>query len=160
MRVFAGIVALAMIASPALAQDWGTDFNMGTFAAGGGSPDNGYLNLECAGEGSGFDFAGQPFIALTVIDGEQLDKKSLPDEITFWVDDEQSYLLPMSIEEGSTTRLVYDYSADTVEQARGLVEAMRQGSIVTAKADENVIASLDLEGSNDTLELVEDCIAP
>ena len=151
---------MALIASPALAQDWGTDFNMGTFAAGGGSAANGYLNLECADKSSGFDSAGQPFIALTVIDGEQLDKKSLPGEITFSIDDDQSYLLSMSIEDGSTTRLVYDYSDDTVEQARGLVEALRKGSIVTAKADETILASLDLEGSDDALELVEDCIAP
>ena len=159
MRIVAGI-ALALIASPALAQDWGTDFNMGTFAAGGGSAANGYLNLECADKSSGFESAGQPFIALTVMDGVELDKKSLPGEITFWVGDDQSYLLPMSIEAGSTTRLVYDYSADTVEQARWLVEALREGSSVTAKADETILATIELEGSDDALELVEECIAP
>ena len=162
MRIIIAVATLALLILPTQAQDWGTDFNMGTFAAGGGSAANGYLNLECPDESSGFDTAGQPFVTLTPMDGVVLNKKSVPEEgIAFWVDDDQSYLLPMSLEPSGNS-LDYDYSVESAQSVRDMVEAMRKGDTVTAYAgglDGIRLVMITLDGSAAALEFVEGCIA-
>lgn len=145
-------------ASPAVAQDWDSFFNMGTFTAGGGSDANGWLSLECADPDSGFSSAGRPFLSVTVMSGISLNKKSLADGLAFWVDDGQSYLLPMSLEDGSSTILHYDYSDDSVDEVLHLVEALRKGDRVGLEVGTEFVMKVTLEGSFQALEYVEGCI--
>ena len=146
------------LASPAVAQDWDSYFNMGTFAAGGGSDANGWLSLECADPDSGFSSAGRPFLSVTVMSGISLNKKSLADGLAFWVDDGQSYVLPMSLEEGSSTILHYDHSDDSVGEVLDLIEALRKGGNVGLEMGAEFVMRVTLEGSFQALEYVEACI--
>jgi hypothetical protein len=158
MRAWLGAMAMAVLALPASAQEWTTGFNMGTFLAGGGSDATGYLNFECADESSGFSTAGQPFITLTPMAGVVLNKKFVPkDGITFWVEDEFSYLLPMSLEAGGQS-LNYDYSAESVQSVRDLVAQLRKGSGVTAYAGDTRLVMIPLQGSAKALEFIDGCI--
>lgn len=158
------MLALVALAWPASAQDWGTGFNMGTHLAGGGSDANGWLSFECADKGSdsGFATEGQPFLSLRPMAGVVLSKKSIPhDGIAFWVGDDMSFLLPMSLEPGGKT-LSYDYSEESVQEVRYLVDALRQGKFVTAYAgglEDTRLVSITLEGSYGALEFIEGCIA-
>lgn len=159
MRRWAAAAILSLLVLPAAAQEWTTDFNMGTFLAGGGSEAQGFLSFECPDPSSGFDTAGQPFVTLTPKAGVVLNKKSVPPEgITFWVGDEQSFLLPMSIEPGNAS-LSYDYSADSVQSVRDLVTALRSGSGVAAYAGETMLVMIGLDGSSKALEYIDGCIA-
>jgi hypothetical protein len=154
-------IALASLlgAAPAAAQDWNTYFNMATFGAGGGSDANGWLNFECAGPDSGFSTAGRPHIALRVKDGVTLDKKSLEDGPTFWVGDDQSFLLPMQLQERSTTSLNYQYDEASVPQVLEFLAALRRGVRFSAMLGDENIAAITLEGSSAALQFVEGCIA-
>jgi hypothetical protein len=157
-RSLIAFATLALLSAPVSAQEWGTDFNMGTFAGGGGTDASGSLSFECADPSSGFDTAGQPFIELKPMAGVVLNKKSVPSEgVTFWVEDEQSYLLPMSLEPGGQS-LSYDYSADSVQSVRDLVAALRSGSRVAAYAGKTQLVMMTLDGSSKALEFVESCI--
>lgn len=158
-RLAASLVAGALLASPALAQDWGSYFNMGTFAAGGGSDANGWLHFECAGPDSGFSTAGRPHISVRVRDGVELDKKTLAAGVWFWVGDGASYDVPVQLEQGSSTVLVYDYSAQSVPGVLDFIAALRRGERFGLVVGAENVASITLEGSHAALEYVEGCIA-
>lgn len=157
-KLAALVLCILPLASPAVAQDWDSFFNMGTFTAGGGSDANGWLSLECADPDSGFDTAGRLFLSVTVMSGISLNKKSLADGGTFWVDDGKSYVLPLSLENGSSTILHYDYSDDTVGQVLDLVETLRKGGSVGLEVGTEFVMRVTLEGSFQALEYVEGCI--
>ena len=157
-RLPASLVAVALLVSPVPAQDWGSDFNMGTFAAGGGSDANGWLHFECADPDSGLGTAGRPHMSLRIKDGATLDKKSVAD-LSFWVGDDKSFLLPMQFERGSTDLLVYRYSPETAAEVLYLIEALREGERFAANLGNDNVAAITLDGSHAALEFVEGCIA-
>ena len=153
-----GVIGILLV-SPAWADKWDTYYNMATFGAGGGADAGGWFNFECADEESGFSTAGQPYFTLRI--GEEFNRKKLtPDKtITFWVDDGLSYVLPMRWEAQSTVSLVYDYSAETLEEMQDFIAALRRGDRATAWSGEQQLASVALDGSYAALEFVEGCIA-
>ena len=158
-RLAFGLVAGILLSGPAVAEKWSTYYNMATFGAGGGSDADGWFNFECAGSDSGFSTAGQPHFTLRI--GEGFSRKKLVPEktITFFVDDGLSYVLPMSPEVQSTVNLVYDHSAETLEEMQYFIAALRRGDRATAWSGSRQLASVALDGSFAALEFVEACIA-
>jgi hypothetical protein len=132
---------------------------MATFGAGGGSDADGWFNFECAGSDSGFDSAGQPFFSLRI--GERFENKKAPLEpmIDIWVDDGQSYLVPMSLEAQSTKSLSYDRNPEFFAEVQDLIAALRRGDRATAWSGERQLASVALDGSFAALEYVAACVA-
>ena len=161
MGRYAAFLAIAFSTSSATAQEWTTDFNMGSFLAGGGNEASGYLSFECSDDGTAYSPPGQPYITLTPMAGVVLNKKTLPsDGIAFWVGDDQSFLLPMSVDPGGKS-LSYDYSAESLQEVRWLVEALRKGNTVTAFAgapEDLRLIRFTLDGSHDALEYIDGCI--
>lgn len=153
---------MALLATSAVAQDWSTDFNMGSLLAGGGNEAGGYLSFECMDEGDAGDPVGIPYLTLSPMVGVVVNKKSVPaDGISFWVGDDKSFLVPMSVDPGGTS-LSYDYSTQSVQEVRWLVEALRVGDTVTAFAgtpEDLRLIRFGLDGSSEALELIEGCIA-
>ena len=103
-----GLSAAVLLIGPAWAGNWSNYYNMATFVAGGGADEGGWFNFECADEESGFSMAGQPFFDVTIGENFYQKKAALEPTIIFVVDDRQSYLLPMRLEQNSTTHLHYD----------------------------------------------------
>jgi len=154
-----GLLASILLIGPAWADNWSSYYNMATFGAGGGADEGGWFNLECADEESGFSMAGEPFF--DVIIGEKFHQKkaALEPMITFVVDDGRSYLLPMNLEQNSTTHLHYDRNPETFPEMQDFIAALRRGNQVTAWSGAQQLASVTLDGSFAALEFVEACVA-
>lgn len=159
-RVILALAASGILFSgPVWADIWGTYYNMATFGAGGGADAGGWFNFECAGADSGFETAGQPYFSVRI--GEEFIQEQLTLEETtaFWVDDGQSYALPMRLEAGSADNLSYEHSAQTLEEMRDFIAALRRGDRATVWSGQQQLASVALDGSYAALEYVEACVA-
>jgi hypothetical protein len=154
-----GLSAAVLLIGPAWAGNWSNYYNMATFVAGGGADEGGWFNFECADEESGFSMAGQPFFDVTIGENFYQKKAALEPTIIFAVDDGQSYLLPMRLEQNSTTHLHYDRNPETFPEMQDFIAALRRGNRVTAWSGEQQLASVTLDGSFAALEFVEACVA-
>lgn len=158
-RLVFGFWAGFLLIGPAWADEWSTYYNMATFGAGGGADDGGWMNFECAGSDSGFSTAGQPYFTLRIGQGFSRKKLTLEETITFFVDDGQSYVLPMSLELQSTDNLAYDHSPELLGEMQDFIAALRRGDWVTAWSGQRQLARVALDGSFAALEFVAACIA-
>jgi len=157
MRVAAVAMIAALSIAPASAAPWGTDYNMGTFAAGGGSPSEGQLNLECGDPDAGIANYGELNLQLTIAAGASLKAKSPLDSVQFAVDG-KVLDMPMEIEHGSSGVLNYVREAEGAALAQELVTAMRHGDSVKISYQGTELANVGLSGSNAALEVIDSCI--
>lgn len=149
--------ALALMASPVFAQDWQSSVRQDIYVAYGGSDENGWMRFECPDPASGLAGAGELSISLTLKEGVALSKKRVPDEITFWISDGKSFLLPMKLLPGTDNELRYDHDPEWAETARDMLEAARVDNRAGAYADDELILSITLDGSAAALREVAAC---
>lgn len=154
-----GLLASILLIDPAWAGSWSNYYNMATFVAGGGTDEGGWFNFECADEESGFSMAGQPFFDVMIGEKFHQEKAALKPTVAFFVDDGQSYLLPMNLERDSTTHLHYDRNPETFPEMQDFIAALRRGNQVTAWSGEQQLVSIALNGSFAALQFVEACVA-
>lgn len=155
MRIVSALV-LVMLASPAMAQDWGSDYNMGSIGVLGGNSASGTISIDCAEAGNGVVEKGALSIFLRPGAAVMIDDKS-PGELTFDVDG-TAVDLPVSDNKGDG--FVYEKTAATLIDATALLDLLKGGKelVVTAKADE--IARIGLDGAAEALDGVEACLVP
>ena len=158
-RIVLGFVLGLLLIGPAVAETWGTYYNMDTFGAGGGTDEEGWFNFECASADSGFSFSEQPFFAMGIGETFLKQEATLEPQITIFVDDDQSYVVPMRFELNSTTTLVNDRDPKTFPNVLDLIEALRRGERATAWSGQQQLASVALDGSFAALDGVAACVA-
>jgi hypothetical protein len=151
------LLTLLALASPTVAQEpppiWGGHFNLGTFAAGGGSAANGHLSLSCTGEG--LADAGAFFLQLDpAADIEPF--ANVPPELEFIVDDEV-FTLPVTDYSGRL--FFYSAGPDDDALATPLIKALSGGQHLIVSAPELDIADITLTGSSEALVYVAQCVA-
>lgn len=150
------LVLGAVLPVPALAQPapvWGGHYNMGSFAAGGGSAEMGHLSLSCAGDS--LDDAGAVFLQLEPAAGIE-PFVNAPPELDFVIDGEV-FTLPVTAEEGRI--FYYRAAADDDGLASALIDALRRGQALSVAAPELTIAEIPLRGSFAALTYVAQCVA-
>jgi len=131
---------------------WGGYFNMGVFAAGGGSEADGHLSLECSGES--LDDAGAFFLQLTTASRIEAFVDA-PPELDFTIDG-TTLTLPVTAENGKE----FFYRSDPEDDAAtlALIGALRRGLELVVSAPEVNIAWISLRGSSRALVYVEQCV--
>ncbi|UJW84298.1 DUF1176 domain-containing protein [Devosia sp. SL43] len=145
------------LAVPALAAPWGTDYNMGTFAAGGGSEQEGWLSLECGDPQGGLSNFGELYLLFTPAAGASFNKKQPLTYLTFTIGAE-TFDLPIELEPGSSDTFAYMREAEGSILTQGLVSAMRNGESVQISLDGQQLGDISLEGSDEALEAIDECI--
>jgi len=132
---------------------WGGYFNMGSFAAGGGSHVRGSIRLECAGPN--LADAGAFFLQLTPAASIE-PFVDAPPQLDFIVGGELM-TVPVTAENGA----VFFYRAEPADDvvALALIAALRRGSRLIVVAPELDIADIPLKGSSQALAYVEECVA-
>jgi hypothetical protein len=156
MKPLAALLALALLAPlSAHAQPtpiWGGHYNMGVFAAGGGSETDGHISLECAGDeladAGAFFLQLEPAAAIEPF-------TDAPPQLDFLVDGE-IFTLPVTAENGA----VFFYRSEPGDDSltASLIEKLRRGHTLTVAAPELDIARISLRGSSAALIHVQRCV--
>ena len=157
MKPFASLLALAILA-PLSAQAqpapiWGGHYNMGVFAAGGGSEADGHVSLECVGDE--LADAGAFFLQLepaAAIEGFT----DAPPQLDFLIDGD-IFTLPVTAENGAVFFYRSEPGDDTLTLP--LIEKLRRGRALIVSAPELDIARISLRGSSEALTYVQQCVA-
>lgn len=157
MCVLAGL----MLASPAMAAPWVAGYQMGTFTAGAGSDEEGWLSLECgdpeqAVEGGTMSY-GELFLDFTPASGVSFNKKQTLTYLTFVVG-AKTIDLPIELEAGSSDTFSYVREAEGAALTQSLVSAMRGGDRVQVMLDGVQLGDISLEGSSEALDAIDACI--
>ncbi|RDE08170.1 hypothetical protein [Pelagibacterium lacus] len=150
------LVLGAVLPVPALAQPapvWGGHYNMGSFAAGGGSAQIGHVSLSCAGDS--LDDAGAVFLQLEPAAGIE-PFVDAPPELDFVIDG-AVFTLPVTAEEGRI--FFYRTEPGDSAMAAALIDALRRGQTLSVSAPELTIAEIPLRGSFAALTYVAQCVA-
>lgn len=146
-----------MLIAPVAAEPWGTDYNMGTFAAGGGSDEEGWLSLECGDPEGGLTNYGELYLLFTPATDATFNKKQQLTYLTFTVGSD-TFDLPIELEPGSSNTFAYVREAEGAVLTQGLVSAMRGGDRVQISLDGVQLGDISLEGSGAALEAIDQCI--
>jgi hypothetical protein len=156
MRVAMAILASLALAAPALAQDWGGDYNMGSIGVTGGNSASGTIMLDCAEGGNGVVPQG----ALSIFFKARADSRigaASPGNLRFSVDG-TDVSLPVSDDKGDG--FVYEKTPETLVEATQLVDLLKAGKQLSVSADGAEIAQIDLKGAAAALVGVEACLVP
>lgn len=156
-----GVLTVLMFSAPAIAAPWVTDYQMGAFIAGGGSDEEGWLNLECgdpeqAVEGSTASY-GELFLNFTPAAGASFNKKQALTYLTFVIG-AKTLDLPIELEPGSSDAFSYVHEAEGAALTQSLVSAMRGGDRVRVMLDGAQLGDISLEGSGAALDAIDSCI--
>jgi hypothetical protein len=150
------ILAGAMLATPAFAQDWGQDYNQGIIGVLGGTEAGGTISLNCADAGNGVVKQGELSIFLNPGTSSAIGDAS-PGELSFDVDG-TVVVLPVTDNQGDG--FVYDKTPETLDQATDLVDLLETGKVLVVSAAGEDIATIDLAGAGEALDGVDVCLAP
>lgn len=161
IRLTLSVFAVLMSIAPVMAAPWVTDYHMGAFIAGGGSDEEGWLSLECgdpeqAVDGSTMSY-GELFLNFTPATGARFNKKQALTYLSFVIGDD-TIDLPIELEPGSGNNFAYVREAEGSILTQGLVSAMRDGERVQISLDGQQLGDIGLEGSNEALEAIDECI--
>lgn len=157
MKLLALLLTLAFLAPlSAHAQPdptWGGHYNMGVFAAGGGSEVDGHISLECSGDA--LADAGAFFMQLEPAASIEAFVDA-PPQLDFLVDGE-IFAVPVTAENGA----VFFYRSEPGDDALtlALIEKLRRGHTLIVSAPELDIARISLRGSSRALVHVQQCVA-
>lgn len=155
MRV-AAVAILASLAAPAVAQDWGSGYNMGSIGVTGGNSASGTIMLDCADGGNGVVPQGALSIFLKARADSMIGAAS-PGNLRFSVDG-TDVSLPVADDEGDG--FVYEKTPETLAEATRLVDLLKAGMQLRVLADGAEIARIDLKGAVAALDGVEACLVP
>ena len=157
MKPLASLLALAVLAPlSAHAQPapiWGGHYNMGVFAAGGGSEADGHISLECSGD----ELADAGAFFLQLQPASSIEPfVDAPPQLDFIIDGE-IFAVPVTAENGA----VFFYRSEPGDDALTLelIDALRRGRTLIVSAPELDIAEISLRGSSEALTYVRQCVA-
>ena len=157
MKPLAPLLALALLA-PLSAQAqpapiWGGHYNMGVFAAGGGSETDGHISLECSGDeladAGAFFMQLEPAASIEPF-------ADAPPQLDFLIDGE-IFMVPVTAENGAV--FFYRSEAGDDSLTLRLIDALRRGHTLIVSAPELDIAEISLRGSSKALTYVQQCVA-
>ena len=149
-----GLSAILLLVSPAWAQTWGSDYNMGSIGVRAGTDASGTITLDCAESGNAFVDQG----ALSIFVRPKADapaKDAAPASLNFDVDG-QSVSLPVS--DNSGDGLIYEKTPETLAAATGLIAMLRDGKQLTVSNGTDVLAQMRLDGATEALDGVDACL--
>ncbi|KRA55415.1 hypothetical protein [Devosia sp. Root635] len=157
MKPIAPLLALAVLAPlSAHAQPapiWGGHYNMGVFAAGGGSEADGHVSLECSGD----ELADAGAFFLQLEPAASIEPfVDAPPHLDFLIDGD-IFTVPVTAENGAVFFYRSEPEDDTVTLP--LIAALRGGRTLVVSAPELDIAEIALRGSGEALTYVEQCVA-
>lgn len=155
MKSFAiGLTAALLLTSPAWAQTWGSDYNMGSIGVFAGTDASGTLSIDCAETGNGVVEQGSLSIFVRPQAGTSTDSNS-PGDVTFNVDG-QSVSLPVS--DNSGDGFVYEKTAKTLADAKTLIDLLRNGKHLFITSEFETLADIPLDGAAAALEGIDTCL--
>ncbi|GLQ54462.1 hypothetical protein [Devosia nitrariae] len=148
---------LALVpAAPVHAQPapiWGGYYNMGTFAAGGGSEAGGSISLECAGP----DLADAGAFLLELTPAARIEPfADAPPQLDFSIDG-KIMTVPVTAENGAVFFYRSEPEGDVL--ALELIAGLRRGNRLVVSAPELDIVDIPLRGSSQALLHVAECVA-
>lgn len=149
------VLASLLLIAPATASPWGTDYRMGTFAAGGGSDAEGRLTLECGDPDAGIDFYGQLYLTFTPAAGASFDKKRPLTHMSFVIG---ARTIDLPIETAGSGTFAYVQEAEGAALVQSLVSALRGGDRVRVTLGDDQLGDISLEGSSAALQAIDSCI--
>lgn len=150
------VLASLALVSPALAQNWGQDYNQGIIGVLGGTETSGTLAINCADSGNGVVAQGDFSLFLNPAVESEIGDAS-PSELSFSVDG-ITVVLPVSADEGDG--FVYEKVPATLDQATQLVDLLETGKTLVVTAGGKQLASIGLEGAGAALDGVDICLTP
>ena len=155
MKLFViGVTASVLLASPAQAQTWGSDYNMGSIGILGGTESSGTITIDCAESGNGVVEQGALSIFVRPKTGMLADSKS-PGDLTFNVDG-QSVSLPVS--DNSGDGFVYEKTSKTLADAKTLIGLLRKGEHLFITSEFETLVDIPLDGAATALEGLDTCL--
>jgi hypothetical protein len=157
MKPFAtGLTATLLFVSPAWAQTWGSDYNMGSIGVHAGTENSGTITLDCAETGNAFVEQGALSIIVRPPAGVLTDTNS-PGDLSFNVDG-QSVSLPVSDNLGDG--FVYEKTPETLAEATTLIGLLRNGEHLFITSEFETLVDIPLDGAATALEGTDTCLAP
>lgn len=148
------IVTGLAFSAPAFAQDWGSDYNMGSIGVLGGSEANGTIMVDCAEAGNPVVPKGSLTIFLKPAHRADIGAES-PGDLTFSVDG-TDVVLPVSDNKGDG--FVFDKTPKTLANATTLIDLLKSGQELLVTAGDTDIARIPLDGAAAALDGVEACL--
>ncbi|HEY8576504.1 MAG TPA: hypothetical protein VIL88_09230 [Devosia sp.] len=145
---------LMLAAFPSFAQEWGSDYNMGSIGVLGGTEADGTISIDCAESGNAVVPQGSLSIFLNpAVRAEGADAAAT--ELTFSVDG-TDVVLPVTREGGEA--FVFSKMPETLDQATQLIDLLETGEELVVTADGEHLARIGLEGAGAALDGVEVCL--
>lgn len=150
------LLASLALAAPALAQDWGSDYNMGSIGVLGGNSASGTISIDCADAGNGVVEKGALSIFLKPGAASMIGATS-PGALDFDVDG-TTVSLPVADDAGDG--FIYEKTTESLIDVTALIDMLKGGKQLTVTAGAEQIASIGLDGAAAALDGVEACLVP
>lgn len=149
------LVLLAVV--PAAAEPWGTDYQMGTMVAYGGSDAEGRVSIECVDPQSEAANAGSLSIRIVPMANTVISKKDKVDLVAFWTDTGGN--APIAVElDGSELMSSEELSTSLKMSVLRMLEVSDRLRITTADRAGLLVVDMALKGSEAALQGFGKCI--
>lgn len=142
-----------LLASPAIAQDWGSDYNMGSIGVLGGTAASGTIAIDCAEAGN----AIVPQGSLSVFVNPVPNATATAGDFDFAIG-QAAVTLPFADNGGDG--FVHEKTADSLDQLSALIDALATGDEVVISQAGSEIARIGLSGAGAALDGIEVCLLP
>lgn len=149
---FAILVGL-LAASPALAQDWGQDYNMGSIGVMGGSEADGIVVIDCAEAGNGVVEQGALSLFITPMAGVT----AKAGDFDFIIGGD-TITLPFKDNQGDG--FFHDKTPESLDAVTALVDGLETGTALVVTQADAEVARIPLDGAAAALDGVDVCLAP
>lgn len=152
-RIAITILTSLALAAPAVAQDWGSDYNMGSIGVLGGSEATGTFSLDCAEAGNGVVRQGSLSVFLNPAAGTVAAAGDFVLDI-----DGEAITLPFADNQGDG--FVHDKSASSLPALTALVDGLETGTVLVVTQGDTVVARIGLVGAAAALDGIDVCLVP
>lgn len=142
-----------LMASPALAQDWSSGYNMGSIGVSGGDDASGTIVIDCAEAGNGVVKQGSLSVFVNPMPGAV----ATAGDFAFTVG-ETAVTLPFADNGGDG--FVHDKTADSLDALTALIDALETGAEVVVSQGDAELVRIGLDGAAAALDGVEACLTP
>lgn len=153
LAVFLPLVAI----TPALAQDWGSGYNMGSIGVMGGAEASGTISLDCAAEGNSYVEKGAFSIFLKPKPDSALADGKSPGTLAFDVDGTP---ISLPVTDNLGDGFVYEKTEATAPDAAELVKLLAAGKKLTVLSGDATVAEIALKGAAPALDGLDACLTP
>lgn len=150
------ILAGALLTSPAAAQNWGSDYNMGSIGVLGGTEADGTISIDCAEAGNAVVPQGALSIFLNPAQDVEIDSASVGD-LVFAVDGTE---VTLPVADNGGDGFVFDKTSASLPQAQQLLDLLETGDELVVTAGGTELARIGLQGAGEALDGVEVCLTP